>query len=297
MASFISRIAAIGSWGDLKSRVISAVLLGLAVIAVTLVGGFAFRILCVAIGIIVFDEWSRMTRSKHRAGPLHPFARRCLYLTLLLFLFGLPELSLLVLVGGVVFITFVDREEQRAIWTLGGLIYAAAAALPLGFLRADSTEGLIALGYVVAIVWSTDIFAYFTGRSIGGPKLMPIVSPKKTISGAIGGLVAGVVAVVLAHFLVVVPGVVAACLYLDFTVGSVSWGLAILAAVLSALGQAGDLYESWIKRRFGVKDSGRIIPGHGGIMDRIDALIVAVAAAFLIGAILASPFDPALGLI
>ena len=282
MASLISRIAAIGSWGDLKSRVISAVLLGLAVIAVTLVGGFAFRILCVAIGIIVFDEWSRMTRSKHRAGPLHPFARRCLYLTLLLFLFGLPELSLLVLVGGVVFITFVDREEQRAIWTLGGLIYAAAAALPLGFLRADSTEGLIALGYVVAIVWSTDIFAYFTGRSIGGPKLMPIVSPKKTISGAIGGLVAGVVA---------------ACLYLDFTVGSVSWGLAILAAVLSALGQAGDLYESWIKRRFGVKDSGRIIPGHGGIMDRIDALIVAVAAAFLIGAILASPFDPALGLI
>ena len=223
-----------------------------------------------------------MTRSKHREGPLHPFARRCLYLTLLLFLFGLPELSLLVLVGGVVFITFVDREEQRAIWTLGGLIYAAAAALPLGFLRADSTEGLIALGYVVAIVWSTDIFAYFTGRSIGGPKLMPIVSPKKTISGAIGGLVAGVVA---------------ACLYLDFTVGSVSWGLAILAAVLSALGQAGDLYESWIKRRFGVKDSGRIIPGHGGIMDRIDALIVAVAAAFLIGAILASPFDPALGLI
>ncbi|MCK5933214.1 MAG: phosphatidate cytidylyltransferase [Fulvimarina manganoxydans] len=282
MSSLISRIAAIGSWGDLKSRVISAVLLGLAVIAVTLVGGFAFRILCVAIGVIVFDEWSRMTRSKHRAGPLHPFARRCLYLTLLLFLFGLPELSLLILVGGVVFITFVDRQEQRAIWTLGGLVYAAAAALPLGLLRADSTEGLIALGYVVAIVWSTDIFAYFTGRSIGGPKLMPIVSPKKTISGAIGGLIAGVVA---------------ACLFLELTVGSVSWGLAILAAFLSALGQAGDLYESWIKRRFGVKDSGRVIPGHGGIMDRIDALIVAVAAAFLIGAAFASPFDPARGLI
>ncbi|SMC36782.1 phosphatidate cytidylyltransferase [Fulvimarina manganoxydans] len=282
MSSLISRIAEIGSWGDLKSRVISAVLLGLAVIAVTLVGGFAFRILCVAIGVIVFDEWSRMTRSKHRAGPLHPFARRCLYLTLLLFLFGLPELSLLILVGGVVFITFVDRQEQRAIWTLGGLVYAAAAALPLGLLRADSTEGLIALGYVVAIVWSTDIFAYFTGRSIGGPKLMPIVSPKKTISGAIGGLIAGVVA---------------ACLFLELTVGSVSWSLAILAAFLSALGQAGDLYESWIKRRFGVKDSGRVIPGHGGIMDRIDALIVAVAAAFLIGAAFASPFDPARGLI
>ncbi|MDY8109732.1 phosphatidate cytidylyltransferase [Fulvimarina sp. 2208YS6-2-32] len=281
MADLRNRLRAMKSWGDLKARFLSALLLAILVIALTILGGFPFRILCAAIGVIVFDEWSRMTRSSRRGGAIHPFAKRCLYLTLLLFVFGLNGLALGVLAAGMAFIAFVDRFEKRAYWTLGGLFYAAVASLPLGFLRSDDWTGLIALGFVTVVVWATDIFAYFTGRSLGGPKLMRSVSPNKTISGALGGLVAGVVF---------------AGLYLAVFAPGFSLGLLFLASGLSVLGQIGDLFESWMKRRFGVKDSGRIIPGHGGVMDRIDALVFAVAAAYLVGAFNGAFFEPAQGL-
>ncbi|MEN3791218.1 phosphatidate cytidylyltransferase [Fulvimarina sp. MAC3] len=281
MAELLNRLKAIKTWGDLKSRVLSAILLIILVVVLTIFGGFPFRILCAVIGVIVFDEWSRMTRSSRRAGPIHPFAKRCLYLTLLLFLFGLNGFAIAVLAAGMAFIAFVDRFERRAMWTLGGLLYAALASLPLGFLRSDDLTGLIALGFVAVVVWATDIFAYFTGRSIGGPKLMRSVSPNKTISGALGGLAAGVIF---------------AAIYLAIFAPQVNFALLALASGLSVLGQCGDLFESWIKRRFGVKDAGRIIPGHGGVMDRIDALIFAASAAFLVGALNGHFFEPALGL-
>ncbi|RFC62418.1 phosphatidate cytidylyltransferase [Fulvimarina endophytica] len=277
-----NRLKAIKTWGDLKSRVLSAILLIVLVVLLTIVGGFPFRILCAAIGVIVFDEWSRMTRSSRRAGPIHLFAKRCLYLTLLFFVFGFNGLALVVLGAGMAFIAFVDRFERRAYWTLAGLFYSALASLPLGFLRSDDWTGLVAIGYVAIVVWASDIFAYFTGRSVGGPKLMPSVSPNKTISGALGGLVAGVAF---------------AALYLSIFAPGFSFGLVLLASGLSVLGQAGDLFESWLKRRFGVKDSGRMIPGHGGVMDRIDALIFAVAAAFLVGAANGDFVHPAQGLL
>ena len=107
---------------------------------------------------------------------------------------------------------------------------------------------------------------------------MPLVSPKKTISGAVGGLVAGVLA---------------GWLYTHLVSGDVGFGILLLSAVLSAVGQAGDLYESWVKRRFGVKDSGRLIPGHGGLMDRIDALIFATAVLWLTGFFASELEEPA----
>lgn len=276
----LRRFLAAPTWTDLRSRLISAVILGLLVLALTMLGGWPFRLLCVATGVIVFEEWSRMTRAK-QAGPIFRFARRTLYLSLIAFIFGFDLAAIAIVVGGAAFIAFVDRGERKADWVLGGLFYAAIASLPPGMLRGNDAAGLAALGLIIAVVWPTDIFAYFTGRSIGGPKLMPRVSPKKTISGALGGLVAGVVFGVL---------------FAEWVAGSAGLFVVVLAALLSVFGQAGDLYESWIKRRFGVKDSGRLIPGHGGLMDRIDGLIIATAVAWLIGLLLAGFGHPAHGI-
>jgi phosphatidate cytidylyltransferase len=156
----------------------------------------------------------------------------------------------------------------RSLWAAIGVTYAAAIGAALIILRDDPALGLKALFFVFAVVWGTDTAAYFVGRRLGGPKLWPAVSPKKTWSGAIGGAIVGVALSMLVAWIMGVP---------------VTLSLAIVAAGLSIISQCGDLFESAVKRRFGVKDSGALIPGHGGIMDRIDALAFAVVAAVLVG--------------
>lgn len=276
----ISRFLTAQSWGDLKSRLISAVILGLLVLGIAIWGGFAFRALCFVASVIVFDEWSRMTRAK-RAGPIYVFARRALFAALLAFLFGFELISLVIVASATLFIVLIDRNEHKADWVAGGLLYAAVAGLAPGMLRGDDIEGLAALGLVICVVWSTDIAAYFTGKTFGGPKIMPLVSPKKTVSGSLGGLVAGILA---------------GWLYSLVLTGEVTGWILFVSGVLSVLGQAGDLFESWVKRRFGVKDSGRLIPGHGGLMDRIDALIIATAALWLVALLARGLDDPALAI-
>ena len=141
--------------------------------------------------------------------------------------------------------------------------------------------GLIAILFLFAVVWATDILAYFVGRSVGGPKLAPSISPGKTQSGAAGGAVGGVVA-----------GVILAA-----AAGLSGLGqLAVIALVLSILAQAGDLFESWVKRQHGVKDSSAIIPGHGGVMDRIDGLVAAAFALYILGTLSGGANTPAHGL-
>lgn len=271
------RDASAPSWSDLRSRLISAVVLGLMSLGLLIVGGLPFRLLCCVSGLIVFAEWSRMTRANH-AGPIFDFARRALYASLLAFLFGLNAISVGVLVLAGSFIALVDRGEHRADWVGGGLAYAALASLAPGMLRSDDLAGLAAMALVVCVVWPTDIFAYFVGRAIGGPKILPAVSPKKTVSGSIGGLLAGVAFGTGLYVLVA---------------GSFNGFIVLFTAILSMFGQAGDFFESWVKRRFGVKDSGRLIPGHGGLMDRIDALVVAMGFAWLVGMIAAGFQHPA----
>jgi phosphatidate cytidylyltransferase len=217
--------------------------------------------------VIVFDEWSKMTRAK-RAGPSFKLLRRALFFGLFAFLIGEPEAAVVLILAAGLFIALIDRGERKADWALGGLVYAAFAGLAPGFLRGDGAEGLAMLGLVICVVWPTDIFAYFTGRTFGGPKILPSVSPKKTVSGSVGGLIAGVAFGTAFHMALT---------------GAFHPWIVVFTAILSALGQAGDFFESWVKRRFGVKDSGRIIPGHGGLMDRIDALIVALGFAWLVG--------------
>jgi phosphatidate cytidylyltransferase len=135
-------------------------------------------------------------------------------------------------------------------------------------LRADDEDGFLAMIFLFAIVWATDIGAYFVGRALGGPKLVPQVSPNKTWAGALGGLIASVVVAVAVAKVAALTALFA---------------LAMLAVVLSVFAQGGDLFESFLKRRFHAKDSSRLIPGHGGLMDRLDGFVSASAAAALIG--------------
>ena len=135
--------------------------------------------------------------------------------------------------------------------------------------------------FLFAVVWASDIVAYFIGRTIGGPKLAPQISPKKTWSGAVGGVVAAIaVAMVFAQPLTLTSGL----------------ALGSIAVMLSVVAQAGDLFESALKRRFGAKDSGHLIPGHGGLMDRLDGFVTAAAVATLIGLARGGLEAPARGL-
>lgn len=161
-----------------------------------------------------------------------------------------------------------NKLVTGTIWTLAGLIYAGIMLLAPVVLRADPNYGFFAIALLFAIVWTTDILGYFGGRAIGGPKLMPAVSPKKTWSGALVGTLGAMVAAII-----VARWFGAAALL----------PVAGIAIILSVTAQFGDLLESWIKRRFGAKDASQIIPGHGGVMDRLDGFWAAALVASVIG--------------
>ena len=159
--------------------------------------------------------------------------------------------------------------EARARLILAlGLGYIAVAAASLLWLRADPRAGLANTVFVLAVVWLSDIGAYLVGRAVGGAKLAPRISPGKTVAGAVGGLIAALLAGAVVAVLLPRP---------TFVINA-----AIAAIVLGVVAQAGDLLESFAKRHFGVKDSGRLIPGHGGLLDRLDALLAVAPVAALL---------------
>lgn len=167
-------------------------------------------------------------------------------------------------------------------WTVAAIGSAGAVLAAPVVLRADAQWGFLAVILLFAVVWTTDVAAYFVGRQMGGPRLWPAVSPKKTWSGALGGMVAAVGA-----------GVVVAKMagLGDLPV------IAVLCGGLSVVGQAGDLLESAVKRRFGTKDASRLIPGHGGLMDRLDGFMAAAVVGTLIGLLRGGADAPARGLL
>jgi phosphatidate cytidylyltransferase len=167
-------------------------------------------------------------------------------------------------------------------WTIAGIGYAGVMFAAPIILRADAAHGLLAILLLFAVVWTTDIFGYFAGRAFGGPKLCPAISPKKTWSGAIAGtLGAMIVAVLLAGYF--------------GTFNKVA--IAGIALLLSVTAQLGDLLESWVKRRFGAKDASQLIPGHGGVMDRLDGFWAAVFVGCAIGLLRGGFEAPARGLL
>lgn len=159
-----------------------------------------------------------------------------------------------------------------AYWVVGGLAVIAAWVAALIWLRADPVAGRANVMGFAVLIWASDIGAYLAGRVAGGPRLAPKISPGKTWSGAVGGIVAA--------------GVVAWALAKWQTGPTTGFAASLIGGAVSILGQAGDLAESAAKRRCGVKDSGRLIPGHGGLLDRLDATLAVAPAAALLSVIL-----------
>lgn len=260
---------------DLPVR--AAVGAALIVVALTALwlGGFAFWLLVTVAAVLMIAEWCDLYGASPRAKRLAQFALFVpLVTTAPTWIIGETRdfFTLGLLAGAAFFVAIVTRAPKLAL----GVIYAGVPVLGLivirrqtGVLPVDGhryVEGLVFTIWVLALVWATDIAAYFAGRAIGGPKLWPAVSPKKTWAGLIGGVFAASALGAALHGLAGLP-----------------LRLTLATPLLAVLAQGGDLYESALKRRAGVKDSGTLLPGHGGVMDRLDGLVpVAPVAAVLV---------------
>ncbi len=256
---------------ELGLRVASAVVLLVVVVLATWAGGLPFRLMSCALAGVLFYEWQRIVAVTRFDMPEAILtAGFGLMLVGALFDFFLPTLVLFVLVGIALELTRHGPERSDVRWIGMGALYCITAAVALPTIRdVGGTLGIALIFFLFLIVWVTDVAAYFTGRAMGGPKLMPSVSPKKTWSGGLGGLAGAMV--VGALFGLYVEG-------FSILAGVLS------AAVLSVSAQAGDFFESWIKRVHNAKDSSNLIPGHGGFLDRVDGLI---AAAFPVAVVVA----------
>jgi phosphatidate cytidylyltransferase len=249
---------------NLIRRVVAALVLAPVAVAIAYAGGWLWTLLVTLAAIGLYVEWlmivdvARQTRVVASGAVALAISGLCLAL-------GRIDGSLLALALGLAAVALLSPGRRD--WIATGFGYAAAAQIASVLVRLDQVWGFVALILVLLVVWVTDIGGYFAGRGIGGPKLWPRVSPKKTWAGAVGGFVAS---------LVIAAGFAA------FGLGKTG-PLLLLGAVLSIASQLGDLFESAVKRRFGVKDSSHIIPGHGGLMDRLDGFVAAVVLAAIFG--------------
>jgi phosphatidate cytidylyltransferase len=249
---------------NLMMRVLAALVLAPAAIAIAYAGGWPWATLVTLAAIGLYVEWL-MIVGAGREPRVIALGAAALAVGGICLAVGRTDTALVVLAGGLAAVALLSAERRR--WTVTGFAYAAAAELASVLVRLDPIKGFAALMLILLVVWVTDIGGYFAGRGIGGPKLWPRVSPKKTWAGAIGGFVLSLV----------VAGGFAALGY------GLAGPLLLLAAVLSVASQLGDLFESAVKRRFGVKDSSQIIPGHGGLLDRLDGFVAAVVLAAIFG--------------
>ncbi len=264
------------SWSDLGPRVASALVLLVATAAGLYFGGYIFAAMVGAVFAGCYREWERMVTLKPMTAVGGVLVGLVALSALIYPLFGaLATIGLIALAAVIALVS----DRSTAAWKALGLGFPGLVIIAVLAMRGQSTGnvpgsmdwGFAAGFFLGTVVWMTDTGAFFTGRQVGGEKLAPDISPSKTWSGALGGFALGPLA-----------GLV---VWLIFVPASPWWIGLLLAAVMSVLGQVGDLAESAVKRRFRVKDSGDIIPGHGGLMDRLDSLTFAVLFLFAVGLI------------
>ncbi|MBS9720508.1 phosphatidate cytidylyltransferase [Tianweitania sp. BSSL-BM11] len=268
---------------NLGLRIISGIILGSIVLGITYYGGIAFHLMIAFFACALLYEWLEMAGNR-----VQQRSRIVLWLLLAVALIPLilnMDASIVVPVALAAMVLGVAHEARQSgrngIWVSGGIVYALLAAVSVDQIREGAAAGLAAMVFLFTVVWTTDSLAYVFGRLIGGRKLAPSISPSKTWSGALGGALAAVIVGAAVGRLM---GIEAGFL------------LAVAALVLSVVSQIGDLLESAVKRRFGVKDSGRLIPGHGGVMDRVDGLVAAALALYLISLLTGGLHEPSRGL-
>ncbi|WP_052600490.1 phosphatidate cytidylyltransferase [Microvirga lotononidis] len=259
---------------ELTARVLSALVMVAIALLTAYWGGWPFALFWLAAGIAIMIEWTRMTAVEPRLPVQGVLAVGLAVLTALF----LANASLSVFIAaGLLFLaagTLLARGNGNRIWAASGFLYALPIVLVPPIVREHPELGILGLLWMFAVVWATDIAAYFTGRTFGGPKLCPPISPKKTWSGFMGGVVAAALG-----------GVLVAWVGQKFGLG-LPFGLlgtAVISVVASVASQIGDLGESALKRHCNVKDSSHLIPGHGGVMDRLDGFwaVCLIAAAVL----------------
>lgn len=255
------------AWSDLGSRSLSAFVLLALLIAGLWVGGYVFAALVGAAFAGAYREWEQVVTLK----PLSIFGAMLIAVVALSalvypFLGGLGTMAVVSVAAGAALVA----GGESSLWRAGGLMFLGLVIVATLSMRGTTMDGILVSVLIGVCIWGTDTGAFFTGRLIGGEKLAPDISPGKTRSGAIGGFVFATVAGTILWFV--------------FT-DSPWWIGILLAGAASILGQLGDLAESAVKRRFRVKDSGDIIPGHGGLMDRLDSITFGVIFVFLVGAL------------
>lgn len=249
----------------LRQRVVSGVVLAAVALAGLFSGREAFEIMLALGGAVLAWEWTRLVGEGRfgstgmavagaslAAGGAAAVAR--------------PGVGLLLCLAGaaIVFVFARTGGRDHPRWLAAGPIYIGVPIVSLIWLRGNDTAGLETIVWLMACVWATDTGAFFFGRGIGGPKLAPRLSPNKTWAGLLGGMACSAAVAWPAVWLV--------------PAGPSLGALALAGAVLAVIAQAGDLLESHVKRRFGAKDAGTLIPGHGGLFDRVDGLLTAATA-------------------
>ena len=247
-------------FGDLGTRSLTAaVLLPLVLLAVWS-GGWVWQALLVAAASLMAMEWVALVDGQRRALPVLLLALACGALLGQFVVYGGAGLVLFSGIAALVLLVLGLFLCAR-FWTLGaGFLYIGAPMLAAAWLRSDA-QGAWLIFFVLGAVVASDICALLAGRLLGGPKLWPRISPRKTWAGLGGGAAAAAaVGALVGYWLESAP----------------LWRLALLGAALGLLAQAGDLLESWLKRRQGVEDSGALLPGHGGVLDRVDGLVFAL---------------------
>lgn len=248
------------SFADLGQRVASAAVLIAAAAATLYLGGDLFALFWMLAGFAVNWEWQGLIGGERRLARVvvggAAVAAAAAFARTGMMGMAVLELALLAAAAGLL------AGAGRRLWAFSGVVYAGAPVASVCLLREAPAHGALIIAWLFAVVWGTDIFAYFGGRLIGGPKLWPRVSAGKTWSGTVTGVASGA----LLGFALVRLGAGAEW---------ATWRVFLLGLFAAALSQIGDLCESQVKRRFGVKDSSQLIPGHGGVMDRLDGFIFA----------------------